>query len=99
MPSLLLAHAFSTQQTLGIGRRHPPSFFSHTNRHDVVFVFIDRVEDRGGGEKGNFMLSASPAKENADLRLLHDELTLKQSALSSQHSAEEIAVNAKIAKD
>ena len=38
------------------------------------FVFIDGVQNGGGGEQGDFVLSAAPAKKDADSKFFHDPL-------------------------
>src|SRR5205807_950815 len=67
----ILAGCFPQQQELRIRRRQPAAFLGDTNRHNFIFVFIDSVENRGGGEQRDFVLAAASAKENTDANFFH----------------------------
>ena len=50
----------------------PAAFLGNADGHDFIFVFVDGVNNGGGGEQRDFVLSAAPAKKDADAKLLHD---------------------------
>ena len=53
---------FACEQIFGMLGGQPASFFGDADGNDVIFLFIDGVENGCGGEQRNFMLSAAAAE-------------------------------------
>src|SRR5579863_6259154 len=68
---MLVILKFSLEQTLRIRRGHPSTLFGDADGHNLVFILVDGVEDRRGGEQGDLMLPAAPAKQDSDSNVLH----------------------------
>ncbi len=50
------------EQIFGMLGGEPASFFGDADGNDFVFLFINGVENGGGGEQGDFVLSAAAAE-------------------------------------
>jgi hypothetical protein len=59
------------QQRLGIARGQPSPLFRDADGHNLVLIFIDRLNYGRGREQGYFMLSASPAEQYSYSQFLH----------------------------
>src|SRR5580692_9660118 len=68
---MLVILNFSLQQPLRISRGDPSALLGDADGHNFVFIFVDGVENRRGREQGDLMLTAAPAKQDADSNFLH----------------------------
>ena len=66
-----LKNQLALQQILGVIRSQPAAVFGDADGHDLVFIFIDGLQNRRGREQRNLVLSTAPAEKNADPKLFH----------------------------
>lgn len=51
---------------LGFGGGEPLALFGDADGDHFVLVFVDGIEDGGGGEEGDFVLAGAASEEDAD---------------------------------
>ena len=61
-----LEHKLAGQKILGVLGGQPASVFGDADGDDFVLVFIDCVENRGGGEERDFVLSTAAAEKDTN---------------------------------
>src|ERR1035441_10928549 len=74
----------ATQQALCVGRSAPSPFLGDTDGHNVVFLLIDGVQDRGRRQQRDFMLAAAPAKQDTYPEFRHASILTR----SEEHTSE-----------
>jgi len=62
----------------------PTTFLGDADRHHIIFIFINGVEDRRRRQQGNFMLAATSAEKYSHPEFLHHEYC--KAAFSGQQS-------------
>ena len=60
------------QEPLGVRGCNPPPFFSDADGHDVVFLLIYGLENRGRRKQRNFVLSAASTEQDSHSNLFHE---------------------------
>src|ERR1022692_3139528 len=73
----------ATQQALCVGRSDPSPFLGDTDGHNVVFLLIDGVQDRGRRQQRDFMLAAAPAKQDTYPEFCHASILTPESFVNS----------------
>ena len=67
-----MVQRLSMQEPLGVRGCNPPPFFSDADGHDVVFLLIYGLENRGRRKQRNFVLSAASAEQDSHSNLFHE---------------------------
>src|SRR5581483_7711069 len=65
---------FPSQQVLGMLGSEPAPFLGDADGNDLVFFLVDCVENGGGREQGDLVLSTAAAKQDPHPELFHDQL-------------------------
>src|ERR1035437_10430553 len=81
----------AAQQALGVGRSYPSPFLGDTDGHNVVFLLIDGVQDRGCRQQRDFMLATAPAKQDTYPEFCHASILTPErfvNSRSEEHTSE-----------